>query len=39
VKGRCGDMVGVCPEPVTAHVMMTLRACATWTSSDPSPGW
>jgi hypothetical protein len=23
-KGGCGDMVGVCPEPGTAHVMMTL---------------
>src|SRR5262245_37957680 len=25
VNGRCGDMVGVWLEPVTAHVMMTLR--------------
>src|SRR5579859_3077553 len=26
VIGRCGDMVGVWIEPVTAQVMMTLRA-------------
>jgi hypothetical protein len=25
VIGRCGDMVGVWIEPVTAQVMMTLR--------------
>ena len=24
VNGRCGDIVGVCADPVTAQVMMTL---------------
>src|SRR5215470_10111769 len=24
VYGRCGDIDGVCPEPVSAHVMMTF---------------
>src|SRR4051812_9182255 len=28
VTGRGGDIVGVCPEPVIAHVTMTLRAAA-----------
>src|SRR5215467_1267820 len=32
VYGRCGDIVGVWPAPVTAHVMMTLRDAATATS-------
>ena len=29
VMGRCGDIVGVWMEPVTAHVMMTLSRGAT----------
>src|SRR6266581_7967452 len=32
VYGRCGDIVGVWPDPVTAHVMMTFRAAAIATS-------
>ncbi len=28
VTGRCGDIDGVWIAPVTAQVMMTLRACA-----------
>jgi len=31
VNGRCGDMVGVWPDPVTAQVMMTLREADTRT--------
>jgi hypothetical protein len=33
VTGRCGDMLGVWIEPVTAHVMMTLPCAAAISSS------
>src|SRR5258708_19816916 len=36
VYGRCGDIVGVCAEPVTAQVMMTFLDRATRTSGRPS---
>ncbi len=38
VIGRCGDIDGVWIEPVTAQVMMTLRAFAMGVSSLSSPG-
>ena len=28
VRGKCSDMVGVCIDPVTAQVMMTLLSLA-----------
>ena len=34
VTGRCGDMLGVWIEPVTAHVMMTLPCAAAMSSSE-----
>src|SRR6185312_6004613 len=38
VMGRCGDMDGVWIEPVTAQVMMTLRALAMGISSGAAYG-
>jgi hypothetical protein len=34
VIGRCGDIEGVCTEPVTAQVMMTLLLRFTAIGSD-----
>jgi hypothetical protein len=38
VIGRCGDIDGVWIEPVTAQVMMTLRALAMGISSGAAYG-